>query len=200
MSKFIIIEGTDNSGKSTQAELLIKNLSNLVFHKVHYSSLPFKEDKRKNQEYSLRMYNDMFRIMKDLQGSNVNIIFDRSHLGESVYAPLYRGYSGDYVFNIEQGYVKDLKHDLYLITLVNDPSTIYNRDDGKSFYKNEEGVRAEVEGFQVAHRKSNIKNKLLINVGSMGADEVNQIILNFIKTSSHADDDLEQINQLSLNI
>jgi len=138
--------------------------------------------------------------MKDLQSSNVNIIFDRSHLGESVYAPLYRGYSGDYVFNIEQGYVKDLKHDLYLITLVNDPSTIYNRDDGKSFYKNEEGVRAEVEGFQVAHRKSNIKNKLLINVGSMGADEVNQIILNFIKTSSHADDDLEQINQLSLNI
>jgi len=200
MSKFIIIEGTDNSGKSTQAELLIKNLNNLIFHKVHYSSLPFKEDKRKNQEYSLRMYNDMFRIMKDLQGSNVNIIFDRSHLGESVYAPLYRGYSGDYVFNIEQGYIKDLKHDLYLITLVNDPTTIYNRDDGKSFYKNEEGVRAEVEGFQVAHRKSNIKNKLLINVGSMGADEVNQVILNFIKTSSHADDDLEQINQLSLNI
>lgn len=200
MSKYIIIEGTDNSGKSTQANLLIKNISNLIFHKVHYSSLPFKNKTKKTQEYSLRMYNDMFRIMKSLKESNINIIFDRSHLGESVYAPLYRGYSGDYIFNLEKEYINDLKNNLYLITLINDSSTIYSRDDGKSFYKNEEDVKAEVNGFQISHKKSNIKNKLLINVGTMNADELNKIILNFIITASRDTEELKEINQLSLNL
>ena len=184
MSKYIIIEGTDNSGKSTQAELIIKNLDNLVFHKIHYSSLPFKENKRKTQDYSLRMYNSMFRMMKSLAKEDINIIFDRSHLGEAIYAPLYRGYSGDYVFNLEKEYVNDLKDNLYLITLINDSSIILTRDDGKSFYKNEEGIKAEVDGFKLAHRKSFIKNKLIINVGDMNAEEVNLIITNFIKTSN----------------
>ena len=40
MSKFIIIEGTDNVGKDTQQDLIIKNMSDHVFHKLHYSSLP----------------------------------------------------------------------------------------------------------------------------------------------------------------
>ena len=31
---------------------------------------------------------------------DINLIFNRSHLGESVYSPLYRGYSGDFVFDI----------------------------------------------------------------------------------------------------
>ena len=46
MSKFIIIEGTDNVGKDTQQDLIIERLENLVFHKLHYSSLPFRDDKQ----------------------------------------------------------------------------------------------------------------------------------------------------------
>ena len=34
--------------------------------------------------------------------TDINLIFNRSHLGETVYSPLYRGYSGDYVFDIEK--------------------------------------------------------------------------------------------------
>jgi thymidylate kinase len=200
MSKYIIIEGTDNTGKSTQAEYLIKNLSHMIFHKVHYSSLPFKEDKKKNQEYSLRMYNDMFRMMTELKDSNINVIFDRSHLGESVYSPLYRGYSGDYVFNLEKEYAEKLKNNLYLITLVNDPNIIMSRDDGKSFYENEEGIKAEVDGFQRAHRMSHIKNKLLINVGTMNAEDVSKLILNFMQTSERAQAELEGLKQLTLNL
>ncbi len=134
MSKFIIIEGTDNTGKDTQQNLIIEKVNNLVFHKVHYSSLPFKEDKNKHKSYSTQMYNDMFRMMMNSKDDGINIIFNRSHLGESVYAPLYRGYSGDFIFDIEEKYAEKLREDLYLITLVNDPSIIMARDDGKSFY------------------------------------------------------------------
>ena len=186
MSKFIIIEGTDNVGKDTQQDLIIKNMSDHVFHKLHYSSLPFKDDKEKHATYSNKLYETMFQLMMKSKVGNlkddldINLIFNRSHLGESVYSPLYRGYSGDFVFDIEKKYTRALREDLYLITLTNDPHTILKRDDGKSFYGNEEEVKAEVEGFNRAHRKSTIKNKLLVNVGTMSAIEVSNILVDFL--------------------
>ena len=180
MSKFIIIEGTDNTGKDTQQNLIIEKINNLVFQKLHYSSLPFKEDKEKHISYSQKMYDDMFKLMMVSKDQDINIIFNRSHLGETVYSPLYREYSGDYVFDIEKRYVNKLRQELYLITLTNDPHTILKRDDGKSFYGNEEEVKAEVDGFNRAHRLSKIKNKLLLNIGTMSADEVSNIIIDFL--------------------
>ena len=124
---------------------------------------------------------------------DINLIFNRSHLGESVYSPLYRGYSGDYVFDIEKKYTKALREDLYLITLVNDPHTILKRDDGKSFYGNEEEVKAEVDGFSRAHRKSTIKNKLLVNVGTMSAIEVSNILIEFLHNENTITGDNKQL-------
>jgi thymidylate kinase len=184
MSKFIIIEGTDRVGKDTQQNLIIEKLHNLVFHKVHYSSLPFKNDLEKHTSYSKKMYDDMFKLMMLSKDSDINIIFNRSHLGETIYSPLYRGYSGDYVFDIEKQYVNALRENLYLITLTNDPHVIWSRDDGKSFYKNEEGIRAEVDGFQRAHRLSKIKNKLMLNIGTMSAEDVSKIIVDFLSHSN----------------
>jgi hypothetical protein len=197
MSKFIIIEGTDNTGKDTQQNLIIKNLKDKVFHKVHYSSLPFKDDVEMHTSYSKKMYEDMFKMMVLCKDQDINIIFNRSHLGESIYSPLYRGYSGDYVFDIEKGFVNTLRENLYLITLTNDPHTIWSRDDGKSFYKNEEGIKAEVDGFIRAHRLSKIKNKLLLNVGTMSADEVSKIIIEFLSHENTITGDPKQLSMFS---
>jgi thymidylate kinase len=200
MSKFIIIEGTDNVGKDTQQDLIIKNMSNHVFHKLHYSSLPFKDDKDKHAAYSKDLYETMFQLMIKSKSTetkddlDINIIFNRSHLGETIYSPLYRGYSGDYVFDIEKKYTKALREELYLITLVNDPHTILKRDDGKSFYGNEEEVKAEVDGFKRAHRKSTIKNKLLVNVGTMSAIEVSNILIEFLQHENTVTGDNKQLN------
>ncbi len=49
-----------------------------------------------------------------------------------------------------------------------------------SFYGNEEEVKAEIDGFNRAHRKSKIKNKLLLNIGTMSAEEVSNIIIDFL--------------------
>jgi thymidylate kinase len=199
MSKFIIIEGPDRVGKDTQQDLIIKNMSNQVFHKLHYSSLPFKDDKEKHATYSKELYETMFHLMmKSKIGGfdgclDINLIFNRSHLGETVYSPLYRGYSGDYVFDIEKKYTKALREDLYLITLINDPHTILKRDDGKSFYGNEEDVKAEIDGFTRAHRKSTIKNKILVNVGTMSAIEVSNILVEFLKNENTVTGDSRQL-------
>ena len=194
MSKFIIIEGTDNVGKDTQQDLIIERLENLVFHKLHYSSLPFREDKQLHATYSQKMYDDMFKLMMNSKDKDINLIFNRSHLGETVYSPLYRGYSGDYVFDIEKKYTKALRENLYLITLTNNPHTILKRDDGKSFYGNEEEVKAEVDGFKRAHKLSTIKNKLHVNVGTMSAIEVSHIILAFLKRENKITGEAKQLN------
>jgi thymidylate kinase len=199
MNKFIICEGPDNVGKDTQIDLIIKHLSNRVFHKLHYSALPFKDDKEKHATYSKKLYETMFQLMmKSKIGKykgdlDINIILNRSHLGETVYSPLYRGYSGDYVFDIEKKYTKALREDLYLITLVNDPHTILKRDDGKSFYGNEEEVKAEIDGFTRAHRKSTIKNKLLVNIGTMSAKEVSNILIEFLAHENTITGDNKQL-------
>lgn len=194
MSKFIIIEGTDNTGKDTQQNLIIEKVNNLVFQKLHYSSLPFKDDKEKHISYSQKMYDDMFKLMIVSKDKDINLIFNRSHLGESVYSPLYREYSGDYVFDIEKKYVKQLRKELYLITLTNDPHTILKRDDGLSFYGNEEEVKAEVDGFNRAHRLSKIKNKLKIHLGTMGAEEVSNIIIDFLQHQNTITGSPKQLN------
>ena len=200
MSKFIIIEGTDNVGKDTQQNLIIERMDNHVFHKLHYSSLPFRDDKNLHATYSKKMYDGMFKLMmksklaEQKDDEPINLIFNRSHLGETVYSPLYRGYSGDYVFDIEKKYTKALREDLYLITLTNTPHNILKRDDGKSFYGNEEEVKAEVDGFRRAHRLSNIKNKLHINVGTMSAIEVSNIIIDFLKTENSVTGEAKQLN------
>ena len=203
MQKFIIIEGTDNVGKDTQQNLIIERMPNLVFHKLHYSSLPFRKDKDLHATYSKKMYDGMFKLMMKSKigqskgDEDINLIFNRSHLGETVYSPLYRGYSGDYVFDIEKKYTKALRENLYLITLTNDPHTILKRDDGKSFYGNEEEVKAEVDGFKRAHRLSTIKNKLHIDVGTMSALEVSHLIVNFLQIENTVTGEAKQLNMFS---
>ena len=176
MNKFIIIEGPDNTGKDTQIKEFIKNFDSECFHMFN---LPLEGSQKKLKEYSIKMYDEMFRIMKEAP-KDINYIFNRSHLGEAVYSPLYRGYLGDYIFDIEKKYTEFLRQDLYLITLVSDPTLILKRDDGKSFYKNEEEVKGEIDGFVRAHRKSSIKNKLLIDIGKMSIEEVGNVIKQFI--------------------
>jgi len=197
MSKFIIIEGTDNVGKDTQQNLIIERMNNLVFHKLHYSALPFRDDKQLHANYSKKMYDDMFKLMMVSKDKDINLIFNRSHLGETVYSPLYRGYSGDYVFDIEKNYTNTLRENLYLITLVNDPHTILKRDDGKSFYGNEEEVKAEVDGFNRAHRLSTIKNKLHIDVGNMSAIDVSHLIINFLKHENDVTGEPKQLDMFA---
>lgn len=188
MQKFFIIEGLDRCGKDTQIGLLQKRYFPEFWHVFHYSKIPFDQINQ-HKEYSESLYSDMFLLMADNIISERNFIFNRSHLGESVYAPLYRGYDGDYVFDIERKFLEPtgdvLQQRLFMITLVNDPAILVKRDDGLGFTKSEEGIKKEKERFERAHNKSLIKNKLLINCGTMTPEEISDIIYNFIESRSN---------------
>ncbi|MBR4590102.1 hypothetical protein [uncultured Methanobrevibacter sp.] len=194
----VILEGPDNTGKDTQQKLIIKNLykqKGLVFQTHHFSNCPFNS-KKDHIAYSKKMYTDMFTTIQNYCQHNISAIFNRSHLGEAVYSPLYRNYNGDYVFNIEkkwkntvithyingQKYEDKILNDIYLIVFVGDKNVIFSRDDKLSFYKDAEGVQNERELFEQAFEKSIIPHKILIDVTGKNIEEVNNIVMNFLNT------------------
>ncbi len=198
-NKIIILEGPDNTGKDTQQKLIINKLyknEGLVFQTHHFSNCPFKT-KKDHIAYSKKMYTDMFRTIREYCNQEISAIFNRSHIGEAVYSPLYRGYNGDYVFRIEKlfkdsvtthyidgkKYVDKILDNVYLIVFVGDKNVIFSRDDKLSFYKDADGVQKEREYFEKAFAKSIIPHKCIIDVTGKNIDEVNRIVMNFLENA-----------------
>ena len=171
MHRIFIIEGLDRLGKST----LIENIQReLGFHQtVHMSKprkLPFYERQCQippklapNNEALFMYQRDSFITMFNLMRSDAHLIFDRAHLGEAVYAPLYRGYPGDYVFNLERAMKVDEIPEVRLILLTEDfVNSKHFVDDGESFDISKRAEEQEM--FRTAFDRSLFADKKVICV------------------------------------
>ena len=173
MINHVIIEGVDRLGKDT----LIQDLQDRLgyFQVVHYqkplllakysqearNSLKEGQDVKTEalKSYQFNSFMTMFKMMR----GNTRILCNRGHLGETVYAKRYRGYDGNYVFDIERmfNYTDGpLEHVLLVLLHTSDFSFIV--DDGLSLdvTKREE----EQADFIAAFNKSSITNKLMLNI------------------------------------
>lgn len=155
-----IIEGIDNIGKGT----LIKNIQNMYgyFHYIHYEK-PIKSIAYNNS--TIKWQEESFRQGFHLLTTHVRTIYDRFHLGECVYSPLYRDVDGEYVFKLEREYIyprmgkaQDTTR-MILLTTSNFDIII---DDGLSF--NKDAKEKEQQLFINAFDKSIIDNKVIIDV------------------------------------
>jgi hypothetical protein len=175
MLNSIIIEGIDRLGKNT----LISGIKNRLgfFQEIHYQKpeildhyvkkarrvldLPDDFDSEKVKYLTQKLYQqESFIDMMKLLSTDVPFIMNRAHLGESVYSHRYRGYSGDYVFNLEQNYPAFL--DNTLLVLLHTSSFDFIKDDGLSF--NFDKKDEEQMDFIRAFEKSQVKHKLLLDV------------------------------------
>jgi len=174
----IIIEGPDNVGKSTQIKLLMKNLIKHPTYTIHFSNvLGISNDESK--QFSRILYNDMFHLVDEAFKFNRNIIFDRAHLGEYVYSPIYRNYSGEFIFEIENRFLNTSGFkSIVLFLMVDDPNKLIEREDGKSFSNKLHSKILEKNMFIEAYFKSQIKNKFLIDVNGRSITEIHNEILN----------------------
>jgi|SRR5215471_8697586 len=132
-SKFLL-EGIDHVGKDTLAAGIQNRLGyHLVLHYTkplaleYYAEGPSTPERR----YQEASFCTMFEVLGNLRTAKV--ILNRTHLGEAVYGPLYRQYSGDYVFELERKYELQKVRDVRLILLTED----FDRaghfvDDGES--------------------------------------------------------------------
>ena len=170
-----ILEGIDRTGKSS----LVAGIQNA---RGYHATLHFSKPIALNcyggslLEYQVRSFRTMFSILRDAKYSN--FIFDRGHLGEAVYGPLYRQTDGDYVFELEKAFDMHQNHSTRLILLTEDFSiSKHFVDDGESFdiTKREQ----EQEMFIAAFERSTISDKRIVCVtdSALGGFKPKDVIL-----------------------
>ena len=150
----VIVEGIDRIGKDT----FIERLHDETGYQIVHSGKPkeiraFDYSCKKYQEEYFKFW---FSVMKD---SKPGFIFNRFHLGEFVYSPLYRGYEpGEYLYELE----KTVLDKTVLVLLYTTDFSIIT-DDGESFdfTKKEQEQKMFIDTF----RQSNLP-KIMIQVNN----------------------------------
>lgn len=177
-NKVIIFEGLDRVGKTSQIKLLLKYLLDNPTYVIHFSGIPGIEPAT-SRKYSEIMYDDMFNLIRDANDNNRNLIFDRSHLGEYVYSPIYRKYSGEFIFDIEKKHVDVIKN-VHLFVLIDTPANLLEREDGNSFTLDINKKQHEIDLFKEAFDKTNIRHKYLIDINKQSINTVHTFIRNIL--------------------
>jgi len=155
-----IIEGLDRLGKGT----LIENIQQECGFRMYYH---YEKPKKLNAYFKsssnfLENYQQAsFEVGFQTLASCIPVIFDRFHLGETVYSPRYRNYSGDYVFELEEKYGADEMSHVKMILLTTS-NFDFIVDDGLSFDFSKKAE--EQKDFISAFKKSIFPNKIIIDV------------------------------------
>ena len=178
MMKLVIIEGPDNTGKTTVINELIGLYDNV--HYIHCQK-PKSKDPIKAALEQQQNFEKLIKLIKALKEHIVPqlVILDRSWIGEYVYGCKYRGNGDEYVTEmIEKCYSElyDMKFsspwfEYYTILLtVDNPEFCGKNDDGKSLSKADiDNVKDEVKRFDDIFskdiNKSNGLCKVIVNNG-----------------------------------
>lgn len=121
--------------------------------------------------------------MKKTDDTNV-IIFDRAHLGETVYSPLYRGYTGDFVFQFEKDFIEGEHPETKLILFTDTVENVIARDkargDGLSFTLDPEKKADELKAFDMAFENSWLDKKRISLNGRTPEEIYEQDVFPFI--------------------
>lgn len=118
----IIIEGAQGSGKSTMANFLRDNLafSNL------YRLSGIKDKSITGYEKSKIMYLGLINYMESLEGTGLNLIFDRTFFSEQVYSSLgYKEYKFDEVYTRLVKKLSELDFNIYFVVLYCNDTSLY---------------------------------------------------------------------------
>lgn len=178
----VIFEGPDRCSKSTQAEKLLSVMHDLPVHVIHYSSPKGFKNTEEAKAWLTAQYTSMFEMLEAFQGK-ADFILDRSHVSEMVYAPMYRGYTGDYVLDIERA-ARDRNpafwDSIRLVTFYDKPDNLIAREDGLSFTTDRVKKAEEVIAFLEATSKSQISRKTTINIDGLDVNEVFERVKAFV--------------------
>ena len=193
----VLFDGLDNTGKTTQIQKLVSYFANkdMISTVCKYSKFD-KLDKKKEEKFSKRFYKDYFekivnwpdKVIPDpayIAEDNIhyihdnNLILDRGHISEAVYASMYRSYSGDYVWDLEK--CLENKYNIYLIVLIDSVEKAVEREDGLSLSNgNADKINIEISKFAEAYKKSCIQNKIIIDINGLSIEEVFAQIIKFL--------------------
>lgn len=187
LPKKFLIDGIDRLGKSTLIQNILQELGyHLVVHydkpkvlqRNKYYAEGLKETDPDQSQLEMELFNlsvdnlarriyqeDTNKNMFNLMKTDIPVIFDRTHLGEMVYAPLYRGYSGEYVYDIEKDFLEEkmyTAHSEVRMVLLISSNLEMIQDDGLSFDPTKKYEEQTL--FVKAFEQSRITNKVIVDV------------------------------------
>lgn len=178
MTKLLIIEGQDRCGK----DLLINSLLNRYPNtKTVHWGFPMGETNEQRVTYQKESFllNMMQYRLVVLKNDLDLVIWNRSHIGECVYGPMYRNSPADWIFELEHKYLHDAE--IYLVYLYGDTNFLLRNDDGESFTLDIVKKEKEAQLFTEAIDKSSIQKKLKLKVNNGNNYIDKQRILNRVK-------------------
>lgn len=156
---FILLIGSDGSGKSTIAA----GLNKILGYEVHHFGPPKDYEDGRQQYFSF------------IEKTNTNVVCDRFHEGEAIFAPIYRGYTADYFDELEQKLVEKFN---VLLVLVRAPYYIIEErliKRGEDFVKQEDWGRA-YDAVNSVYHNSNLP-KVIIDTDKFTIEEnIRQLI------------------------
>ena len=177
VTKLIIVDGMDNTGKSTLIARLTKVLESLgnTTITIHSQKPPKDIAPEDTSAYQHKYYLDLINMLTTLKSERKYdyIILDRGWISEYVYGPLYRNRSKQEI--VEDNIVLDKKilslfnipSDVYLIMLLGSTKFLLSREDGKSLSDNDESlIELERTEFEKGYDYSLIDKKIYYEVDS----------------------------------
>ena len=177
VTKLIIVDGMDNTGKSTLIARLTKVLESLgnTTITIHSQKPPKDIAPEDTSAYQHKYYLDLINMLATLKSERKYdyIILDRGWISEYVYGPLYRNRGKQEI--VEDNIVLDKKvlslfnipSDVYLIMLLGSTKFLLSREDGKSLSDNDENlIELERTEFEKGFDYSLIDKKIYYEVDS----------------------------------
>lgn len=179
--KLYIVEGPDNSGKSTLAESIkdfyVRN-DGVADGRIlidHFGVPEGRNDKEKADNAD-KSYKSYIKNLKNMSVLYDVIILDRAWYGEYVYGPLYRNRAKDDVAlmirNVEDMLMNILDDDdiKLIITTTDNIKFLVDHEDGHSLSKADaDKIFDEVQDFvEIADKVSALKNIEVLNVNEYG--------------------------------
>jgi hypothetical protein len=176
--KVVIIEGIDNTGKTT----VIHELMNR-YDRVYYmhATKPDETDPVKCAIEQKKYFHTMVEDIRRVEQSNLNVdlvILDRSWIGEYVYGCLYRGNGDDFVKSMISNCYSLLRNagtgffplNFSTILYTASPEFCASNDDGESISEgNVDAIKKEVDRFEeIMESDCVIGKKGIINVENDG--------------------------------
>lgn len=159
-----VLEGIDRVGKDSIAHAIQQRCGHHLV--LHFGKPILPEDSEGDSQAARAFQEASFRSLLQLLtvAPNLPVICNRSHLGELIYAPRYRGYLGEYVLELEEEFKLRESPNLRLILLTEDfDVSRHFEDDGQSLGPNS-ARKLEQEEFRDAFERSQIREKRLICV------------------------------------
>lgn len=172
----VFIDGQDRCGKDTLIEKLRTQITNPKLTVQHEAKPPKGVDA---EEWSRAHYQYMLSTAYQRYIYNESAIYNRTHLGETIWGPKYRGYNADFIFDLERNYLRSCQ-ECFLILLTDSAERLMARDDGKSFYSSAGDLDWERNAFQSAFDHSCITNKLHIKLDEVAFENVFSTAWSFI--------------------